>query len=77
MPVDRPRMRAVDGSGELAVPTYELFSSTEVLGRMAMERMLAGLSTRRYGVGLEPVGEQVTQTATATSKSAGRGSSSR
>jgi len=37
----------------LAVPAYELFNDTEVLGRMAMERMLAGLSTRRYGVGLE------------------------
>jgi transposase-like protein len=70
VPVTRPRVRAVDGSGELAVPAYELFSSTEVLGRMAMERMLAGLSTRRYGVGLEPVGEQVSQTATATSRSA-------
>jgi transposase-like protein len=70
VPVTRPRVRAVDGSGELAVPAYELFGSTEVLGRMAMERMLAGLSTRRYGVGLEPVGEQVTETATATSRSA-------
>jgi putative transposase len=29
------------------VPSYELFSGTEVLGRMAMEPMLAGLSTRR------------------------------
>jgi putative transposase len=35
------------------VPAYELFSDTEVLGRMAMERMLAGLSTLRYRVGLE------------------------
>ena len=26
---------------------------------MAMEKMLAGLSTRRYPVGLEPVGQQV------------------
>ena len=33
------------------MPTYELFSSTEILGRMAMERMLAELSTRRYPVG--------------------------
>ena len=56
VPVQRPRMRAVDGSGELPVAAYELFSGTEVLGRMAMERMLAGLSTRRYGAGLEPVG---------------------
>jgi hypothetical protein len=46
VPVSRPRMRAVDGSGELPVPAYELFTGTEVLGRMAMERMLAGLSTR-------------------------------
>ncbi len=70
VPVQRPRVRAADGSGEVAVPAYELFSSTEVLGRMAMERMLAGLSTRRYGAGLEPVGEQVTASATATSRSA-------
>jgi putative transposase len=35
VPVARPRMRATDGAGELAVPSYELFSSTEVLGRMA------------------------------------------
>jgi putative transposase len=70
VPVERPRVRAADGSGELPVPSYELFSSTEILGRMAMEKMLAGLSTRRYPVGLEPVGEQVVQVATSTSKSA-------
>ena len=70
VPVARPRMRAIDGSGELPVATYELFSRTDVLGRMAMERMLAGLSTRCYPVGLEPVGARVEQAATATSKSA-------
>ncbi len=63
-------MRATDGSGELAVPSYELFSGTEVLGRMAMERMLAGLSTRHYPAGLEPVGTRTAQAATATSRSA-------
>ena len=68
--VQRPRMRAADGSGEVPVPAYELFSSTEVLGRMAMGRMLAGLSTRRYPAGLEPVGVKVERAATATSKSA-------
>ena len=66
----RPRVRAVDGSGELPVPSYELFTGTEVLGRLALERMLAGLSTRRYRHGLEPVGPAVEQTATSTSKSA-------
>jgi len=70
VPVSRPRMRAVDGSGELPVSAYELFTGTEVLGRMAMERMLAGLSTRHYPVGLEPVGEQVEATGSSTSKSA-------
>lgn len=35
-----------------------------------MEKMLAGLSTRRYPVGLEPVGEQVTAASRSTSKSA-------
>jgi putative transposase len=71
VPVQRPRVRAADGSGELPVPAYELFSSTEVLGRLAMEKMLAGLSSRRYApVGLEPVGDQVTATARSTSKSA-------
>ena len=70
VPVRRPRMRATDGSGELAVASYELFSQTEVLGRMAMERMLGGLSTRRYPVGLEPVGARVQQAAASTSRSA-------
>lgn len=70
VPVSRPRVRAIDGSGEVAIAAYELFSSTEVLGRMAMERMLAGLSSRRYPVGLEPVGERVEAEASSTSKSA-------
>jgi len=68
--VQRPRVRATDGSGELPVAAYELFSQTQVLGRLALERMLGGLSTRRYPVGLEPVGTQVAQAATGTSKSA-------
>jgi putative transposase len=70
VPVERPRMRATDGSGEVAVPAYELFSSTEILGRMAMDRMLAGLSTRQYSVGLEPVGARTEQAATSGSRSA-------
>ena len=70
VPITRPRVRAADGSGEVAIASYELFSSTELLGRMALERMLAGLSTRRYPVGLEPVGGQVDEKSSATSKSA-------
>ena len=70
VPVTRPRVRAADGSAELHLPSYDLFSSTEVLGQMAMEKMLAGLSARRYTRGLEPAGQAVEQGASATSKSA-------
>ena len=66
----RPRVRTADGSAELPVASYELFSSTELLGKLAMEKMLAGLSARRYPVGLEPVGQQVAEKCSATSKSA-------
>jgi len=70
VPASRPRMRTPDGAAEVPVPAYELFSQTEVLGRLAMQKMLAGLSTRCYRAGLEPVGERVEKEATATSKSA-------
>jgi len=70
VPVTRPRVRAADGAGELPIASYELFSSTEILGKLAMEKMLAGLSTRRYSVGLEPVGQQVAEKCSATGKSA-------
>ena len=70
VPVTRPRVRAADGSGELHLPSYDLFSSTEVLGRLAMEKMLAGLSSRRYPRGLEPAGQAVEAQAASTSKSA-------
>ncbi len=70
VPVTRPRVRAADGSGELRLPSYDLFSSTEILGQMALEKMLAGLSSRRYSAGLEPAGQAVEAAAAATSKSA-------
>ncbi len=70
VPVTRPRVRAADGSGELHLPSYDLFSSTEILSQMALERMLAGLSSRRYPAGLEPVGAGIGARSAATSKSA-------
>ncbi len=70
VPVCRPRVRSADDTKELAVPSYELFASTEILGRMALERMLAKLSTRRYQAGLEPVGTSVQAEARSTSRSA-------
>jgi len=66
----RPRVRTADKTAEVAVPAYELFSSTDVLTAMALERMMAKLSTRRYAAGLEPVGVQVEAAGRSTSKSA-------
>ena len=68
--VRRPRVRTADGTGELPVPTYQAFAATDLLGQLALERMLAKLSTRRYRAGLEPVGAGVESTAMGTSKSA-------
>ena len=68
--VRRPRIRTADGTHEVAVPSYQAFAATDLLDQLAVERMLAKLSTRRYQAGLEPVGTQVEQTATGTSRSA-------
>jgi len=70
VPVRRPRVRTADNTAEVAVPAYDLFASTELLGEMALQRMMAKLSTRRYSAGLEPVGTTVEATARSTSKSA-------
>jgi len=70
VPVRRPRVRSADGRREVPEPAYETFASTEILGELALERMMAKLSTRRYQAGLEPVGQAVAATATSTSKSA-------
>ena len=68
--VDRLRVRSADGAAELPLPTWQAFAGTELLDQLALERMLAKLSTRRYHAGLEPVGSRIAQDATGTSKSA-------
>jgi putative transposase len=35
-------------AGEVPMAAYELFAGTDVLRRMVLERMLAGLSTHHY-----------------------------
>ena len=66
----RVRVRRADGTAELPLPTWQAFAATELLDQLALERMLAKLSTRRYRVGLEPVGTDVERAAAGTSKSA-------
>jgi transposase-like protein len=68
--VRRPRVRTADSAAEVAVPTYQAFTATDLLDQLAAERMLAKLSTRRYRVGLEPVGAEVERAAAGTSRSA-------
>jgi putative transposase len=66
--VRRPRMRTVDDEHELAVQTYGFFADRDPLTRAVMDRMLAGVSTRKFaGVG-EPVGLGVETSSSATSK---------
>ncbi len=69
VPVRRPRMRSVDDEHELPVATYEYFADRDPLTRAVMDRMLAGVSTRKFARVGESVGEKVEQSATATSKS--------
>lgn len=54
--IDKPRMRSRDGA-EVRVPSYEVLASRDLLGEIALGRMLAGLSTRRYRAGGEPAGD--------------------
>ena len=67
--VERPRVRSADGSAEVRLATYEHFADRDPLSRLVLERMLAGVSTRRYRRTQEPVGAGVEQTARSTSKS--------
>jgi len=67
--VRRPRVRSADDERELPVRTYEYFADRDPLTVVVMNRMLAGVSTRRYaGVG-EPVGEEVERESRSTGKS--------
>ena len=68
--VERPRARTVDGESEVPLVTYEHFADRDPLARVVLERMLAGVSTRRYPRTQETVGEQVETRARSTSKSA-------
>src|SRR3954447_822513 len=67
--VRRPRMRTADDEHELAVKTHEYFADRDPLTRAVMDRMLAGVSTRRYAQVGEPVGSEVEDGSSATSKS--------
>ena len=55
--VARPRGRYVDG-GEVELATWECFASEDLLRQVVVERMLAGVATRRHVDVTEPVGRR-------------------
>src|ERR1019366_10191085 len=70
VPVSRPRIRTADDERELPVSTYEYFADRDPLTRAVMDRMLAGVSARRFARVGEPVGSEVEQSSTSTGKNA-------
>jgi putative transposase len=67
--VSRPRIRTADDEHELPVQAYGYFADRDPLTRAVMDRMLAGVSTRKYAQVGEPVGEKVEQSSSSTGKS--------
>src|SRR5215210_5709750 len=70
VPVERPRARSADGEHEVELETYAHFAARDRLSDVMLERMLAGVSTRRYARTGEPVGSEVDEVSRSTSKSA-------
>jgi len=66
--MQRPRVRSVDGA-EVHLDSYETFASADLLTAHTVAAMMAGLSTRRYDAALEPVGAEVADKTTSTSRS--------
>jgi putative transposase len=70
VPVDRPRARTADGEREVELGTYAHFAARDRLTDVMLQRMLAGVSTRRYAGMGEPVGADIDAVSRSTSKSA-------
>lgn len=69
VPVRRPRVHRTDGSGEMELETFAAANGSDLLGAVTMERMMAGLATRRYRSANEPVGSEVDEVSSSMSKS--------
>jgi hypothetical protein len=65
--VERPRVRSADGGSEVRLATYDYFADRDPLSHSVLERMLAGVSTRRYRRTQEPVGAELERAARSTS----------
>ena len=68
VPTERPRGRTTDGR-EIELGTYAQFTNDDLLSELVMERMLAGVATRRHVRVNEPVGDELEAAARSTSRS--------
>ena len=66
--VRRPRMRTAADERERPVQTYGYFADRDPLTRAVMDRMLAGVSTRRFADVGEPVGSAAEASSSSTSR---------
>ena len=70
LPVSRPRVRRQNGAAEIGLERYAQFASRDLLAGVVLERMLAGVSARRYQRTQEPVGREIAKRSRSQSKSA-------
>jgi len=68
VPMERPRGRTLDRR-EIELDTYATFTNDDLLSELVMERMLAGVATRRHVRVNEPVGNELEASARSTSRS--------
>src|SRR5271165_1950448 len=69
VPLRRPRATRTEG-GEVHLDSYGAFGDRDLLSALAVERMLAGVATRRHALVAEPIGEELEEVARGDSKSA-------
>jgi transposase-like protein len=65
----RPRGRTTNGE-EIGLDTWKVFSSKDLLNSLVVERMLAGVATRRHSDVAEPIGEVLESSSKSMSRSA-------
>jgi hypothetical protein len=74
LPIRRPRAHTVDeggnNTGEVDLASFSVFAQGDLLNRVVVDRMLAGVATRSVERVADPIGERARDAATSTSRSA-------
>jgi transposase-like protein len=69
VPIRRPRASRT-GGGEVHLDSYKVFSSTDLMTEIAVERMLAGVATRRHCLVSDTIGAELESVARGDSRAA-------